>query len=106
MEDPQVRKQFDEARECFIERAKEDKRVLAIIIYGSIAYDAVTERSNINAYVIVEEGQHRSARLVEYGVPIDVYIYNKNDFLRTVQHPRGRGIWQVLTNSKLVFSRD
>lgn len=58
MEDPQVRKQFDEALTRFIERTKEDKRVLAIIIYGSMAYDEVTERSNINAYVLVEEGQH------------------------------------------------
>ncbi|MFW9809892.1 MAG: hypothetical protein ACFFE6_11010 [Candidatus Thorarchaeota archaeon] len=106
MEDPQVRKMFDEALSRFIEQAKEDSRVLAIIIYGSMAYDEVTERSNINAYVIVDEGQHRTARLVEYGVPIDVGIYNKNEFMRRIQHTRGRGIWQVLTYSKLVFSRD
>ena len=54
MEDPQVRKQFNEALTRFIERAKEDKRVLAIIVYGSMAYDEVTERSNINAHVIVD----------------------------------------------------
>jgi predicted nucleotidyltransferase len=106
MENPQVRKQFDEALTRFINRAKEDNRVLAIIVYGSMAYDEVTERSNINAYIIVDEGQHRTARLVEYDVPIDVEIYSRNEFLRRIQHPRGRGIWQVLTYSKLVFSRD
>jgi predicted nucleotidyltransferase len=106
MEDPRVRKQFDEALTAFIERTKEDKRVLAIIIYGSMAYDEVTERSNINAYVLVDEGQHRTARLVEYGIPIDVQIFNKNEFLRRIRHPGGRGMWQVLTYSKLVFSRD
>jgi len=106
MEDPQVRKQFDEALTRFIKQAKEDNRVLAIIVYGSIAYDEVTERSNINAYVIVDDGQQRTARLVEYGIPIDVEIYNKNEFMRRVQHTRGRGIWQILTYSKLVFSRD
>ena len=106
MEDPQVREQFDNALTRVIERAKEDKRVLAIIIYGSIAYDEVTERSNINAYVIVDEGQHRTARLIEYGVPIDVQIYNRNEFMRRVQSPRGRGMLQFLTYSKLIFSRD
>ncbi|MFW9842238.1 MAG: hypothetical protein ACFFES_15175 [Candidatus Thorarchaeota archaeon] len=106
MEDPQVRKQFDDALTRFIERAKEDKRVLAIIIYGSMAYDEVTERSNINAYVIVDEGQHRTSRLVEVGIPIDLEIYNKNEFLRRIQHSIGRGMMQSLSYSKLVFSRD
>ncbi|TFG31380.1 hypothetical protein EU528_06395 [Candidatus Thorarchaeota archaeon] len=106
MEDPLVRKQFDEALTRFIERAKQDKRVLAIIIYGSMVYDEVTERSNINANVIVDEGQYRTARLVELGVPIDVYIFNKNEYMRRIQHPRGRGLLQVHPYSKLVFSRD
>ncbi len=106
MEDPQVRKQFDEALTRFIERAKEDKRVLAIIVYGSMAYDEVTERSNINAHVIVDEGQNRHARLTEFGIPIDVHILGKNGFMRHYSHPRGRGMVQVLAYSKLVFSRD
>ena len=106
MEDPQVRKQFDDALTRFVERAKEDKRVLAIIIYGSMAYDKVTERSNINAQIIIDEGQHRTARLIEFGVPIDVHIISKNAFLRHYSHPSGRGTVQVLSYGKLVFSRD
>ncbi len=106
MEDPQVRKQFDEALSRFIKRAKEDKRVLAIIIFGSMAYDEVTERSNINAHVIVDEGQYRQARLIEYGIPIDVHILNKNAYMRRLYNPRGRGMSQALAYSKLVFSRD
>ncbi|MGY5870907.1 MAG: nucleotidyltransferase domain-containing protein [Candidatus Thorarchaeota archaeon] len=106
MEDSQVKTQFDEALTRFIERAKEDKRILAIIIYGSMAYDEVTERSNINAHVIVDEGQNRHARLTEFGIPIDVHILSKNGFMRHYSHPRGRGMVQVLAYSKLVFSRD
>ncbi|MHA1950432.1 MAG: hypothetical protein ACXAAO_01040 [Candidatus Thorarchaeota archaeon] len=106
MEDPQVRKQFDEALSSFVRRAKLDKRVLAIIGYGSMAYDKITERSNINAYVIVDEGLERSARLIERGVPIDVQIFSKNSFMRRIHRPRGTGMMQVLTYSKLLFSRD
>jgi predicted nucleotidyltransferase len=106
MEDPQVRQQFDDALSSFIERAKQDKRVLAIIVYGSMAYDEVTERSNINIHVIVDEGVFRSARLIECGVPIDVQIFGKNHFMRRIHHPRGRGMLQVLSRSKLVYSHD
>ncbi|MFW9787412.1 MAG: hypothetical protein ACFFE2_08420 [Candidatus Thorarchaeota archaeon] len=106
MEDPQVRKQFDDALSSFIERAKQDSRVLAIILYGSMAYDEVTERSNINAFVIVDEGQYRTTRLIENGVPIDIQVYSRDGFMRRIQSPRGRGALQSLAYSKLVFSRD
>ncbi len=106
MEDPQVRKQYEDAASAFIERAKQDRRVLALIMYGSLAYDEVTDRSNINMVVITDEGQYRTARLIEYGVPIDVEIYSRDGFMRRLQSPRGRGLFQVLSFGKLVFSRD
>ncbi len=107
MEDPRVRKQFEEAISSFVERAKMDKRVLAIILFGSMAYDEVTERSNINMYVITDEGKHRITRLIENGVPIDIRIHNRDDFMRRIQSPRGTTILQFLANkSKLLFSRD
>ncbi len=106
MEDPQVRKQFDDALTSFIERAKQDKRVLAIILYGSMAYDEVTERSNINAFIITDEGQYRTNRLIENGVPIDIQSHSRDGFMRRIQSPRGRGFLQSLAYSKLVFSRD
>jgi predicted nucleotidyltransferase len=106
MEDPQVRKQFDNALISFIERAKQDTRVLAIIVYGSMAYDEVTERSNINTFVITDEGRYRTARLVENGIPIDMQIHSRDGFMRRVQSHRGRGALQFLSYSRLVFSRD
>jgi hypothetical protein len=106
MEDSAIRKQFDEALSSFVERAKQDNKVLAIIVYGRMAYDEVIKQSNINMYVITTEGKHRSTRLVEYGIPIDVEIYNRDEFMRRAQSARGRGILQFLTYSKLVFSRD
>ncbi len=107
MEDPQVRKEYEAAVTSFKERAKQDKRVLAIIMYGSMAYDEVTERSNINMFVITDEGRYHNARLVEHGVPIDVEIYSKDNFMRRIQQPRGTTILQLLAHkSKLLFSRD
>jgi predicted nucleotidyltransferase len=106
MEDPQVRKQYEDAVSSFIARAKQDSRVLAIILFGSLAYDQVTERSNINMIVITDEGRFRTARLVEHGVPIDVEIHSRDGFMRRLQSPRGRSMLQVLSFGKLVFSRD
>ena len=106
LEDPSVRKQFDEALASFIERAKQDTKVLALIVYGSMAYDEVIKQSNINMYVVTTEGKHRSTRLIEHGIPIDVEIYNRNEFMRLTQSARGRGLLQSLSYSKLLFSRD
>jgi len=82
MEDPEVRKQFDKALVLFVKKAKQDKKVLALILYGSLAYDEIVEGSNINIYVITEEGKHRWTRLIENNIPIDIAIYSKNDFQR------------------------
>ncbi len=106
MEDPQVRKRYDDALTSFIERARQDRRVLAMVLYGSMAYDEVTERSNINMYVITDEGHHRTTRMIEYGIPIDAEIYNRDEFMRRIQSAHGRGMLQVLSFGKLVFSRD
>ena len=106
MEDSTVRKQFDEALTSFVERAKQDTKVLALIVFGSMAYDEVIKQSNINMYVVTTEGKHRSTRLIEHGIPIDVEIYNRNEFMRLTQSARGRGLLQSLTYSKLLFSRD
>ncbi|NHJ86147.1 MAG: nucleotidyltransferase domain-containing protein [Asgard group archaeon] len=107
MEDPHVRQQYDAALASFVERAKKDKKVLALILYGSLAYDEIHEGSNINVYVITAEGQHRWTRLIENGIPIDIAIYNENEFKRRVQG-RSASIYyhQFLAYSKLVFSRD
>ncbi|MFW9847675.1 MAG: nucleotidyltransferase domain-containing protein [Candidatus Thorarchaeota archaeon] len=106
MEDPQIRKHYEAAISSFIERAKQDNRVLAIILYGSMAYDEVTERSNINMYVVTDEGQRKSTRVVEHGIPIDLDIFSRDGFMRSIQRQRGRGLLQSLAYSKLVFSRD
>ena len=52
MEDPTIRRQFEVGLEQFVERAKKDNKVLGIILYGSLAYDEVTSRSDINIFVI------------------------------------------------------
>jgi len=106
MEDPAIRKQFEEGLDQFVERAKKDNKVLGVILYGSLAYDEVTSRSNVNIYVITKEGQHKTVRLVENGVPFDVDTYSRDAFIRTVQSRRGVTYHQLLSYSKLLFSCD
>ncbi|HUU77920.1 MAG TPA: hypothetical protein VMX55_06205 [candidate division Zixibacteria bacterium] len=106
MEDPEVRKQFDKALVLFVKKAKQDKKVLALILYGSLAYDEIVEGSNINIYVITEEGKHRWTRLIENNIPIDIAIYSKNDFQRRALGRESVPYNQVLSRSKLLFSRD
>lgn len=106
MEDPKVREQYEIALEQFVTRAKEDSQVLAIILFGSLAYSKIHDRSNINAVVVTKEGRSNYKRFIENGIPIDVGIYNINEFRRRVFGRQRVGYHQSLTKSKLLFSRD
>jgi predicted nucleotidyltransferase len=106
MEDPKVREQFETALELFVNKAKEDKEVLGIILFGSLAYNYVHERSNINVMVVVKEGRSSYKRLVENGVSIDAGVYNINEFRRRIFGRQRVAYHQSLSRSKLLFSRD
>ncbi|MHA1307626.1 MAG: hypothetical protein ACTSQN_10095 [Candidatus Heimdallarchaeota archaeon] len=106
MENPKVREQFEAALDQFVENAKKDSQVIGIILYGSLAYAKVQERSDINVYIITKETKNKSARFTEYGIPISAYILTL-DQLRRRAHGGGRvGTHQVLCRSKLLFSQD
>lgn len=106
MEDPKVREQFEAALEQFVEKAKQDSQVQGIILYGSLAYDKVHERSDINLYVVIKEGKQTTKQFTEFGIPISAYVLTL-DQLRRRAHGRGRvGAHQVLNRGKLLYSRD
>ena len=106
MENPKVRQQFETALEQFVEKAKQDTQVLGIILFGSLAYNYVHERSNINVMVVTKEGNSSYKRLVENGIPIDAGVYNINEFRRRVFGRQRVAYHQSLSRSKLLFSRD
>jgi len=106
MEDSKVREQFEAALDQFVENAKKDSQVIGIILFGSLAYNKVHERSDINVFVVMKQGKQRVVRFTELGIPIAAYILTL-DQLRRRAHGRGRiGNHQLLSRSKLLYSRD
>ena len=106
MEDPKVRAQYEQALEQFVSHTKEDSQVLAIILFGSLAYSQVHDRSNINVMVVTKEGRSGYKRVIENNIPIDIGIYNINSFRRAVFGRRRIAYHQSLSHSKLLFSRE
>ena len=50
-----IKQQFEEALNDFIEKVKEDRNILAVILFGSLSYDTVWEKSDIDLMLITRD---------------------------------------------------
>ena len=65
-----------QALNSFIKRVEKDPHVVAVLLYGSLAYGTVWERSDIDVELIVRDGTEFKGRLVyvidEDGIEINI----------------------------------
>lgn len=53
--DNEVRARFIAAVDSFIEKLKSDPNILAVVVSGSLAYDVVWEKSDVDMTVVVRD---------------------------------------------------
>jgi len=73
-----IKKKFDEALQSFIEHAKEDRSILAAILFGSLIEGNVWEKSDIDIILISndEKNPYKFYWLDENGLNFQVTIYS------------------------------
>lgn len=78
-----IKNLYEEALESFVSKVKQDRNFIAAILYGSLSYDEVWEKSDIDVWLIAREGKkgEESYCLVENGVNIHVAIIPRSQFL-------------------------
>lgn len=100
---------YQQAIESLVEKARQDRRVLAAILYGSLSYDQVWEGSDIDLWLVMTDDKLRenSHCLIENGIIIHANLVNRNQFKRRLQSSQ-QGGWQDFTfaRSTLLFSKD
>ena len=71
-----LRRRYEEALQAFLEKVQLDPYVLAAILFGSLAYDEVWEKSDIDVMLVGREEKNveRSFCLVENGINIHAFI--------------------------------
>lgn len=100
---------FREALQAFIDKIKRDDQVIAAILMGSLSYDQVWEKSDIDLKLIVHEQKLNKSYMcfVENDVPINTSIQTRNEFKRWIERSLQSSMsHSMLIRSTLLFTKD
>jgi RNA polymerase sigma factor (sigma-70 family) len=99
---------FTAALDSFIAKVKQDRYIIAGILYGSLSHDTVWRKSDIDLILIGrEEKPVRSFCLVESGVNIHATLYPRSKFKQALERSlHGSSTHSSFALSTLLFTRD
>jgi predicted nucleotidyltransferase len=84
----ELQERFQEAADSFVAKVKADPNVVAVIICGSLAYDKVWEKSDIDMTLIVRDQTltSNSYCIIEDDITINVNIMIRSSFKRYLEN--------------------
>lgn len=104
-----IEQKYAIALKQFVEKIKRDEQVIAVILLGSLSYDQVWEKSDIDISIIVNEQKlvRKHMCFVENDVLFNAGINTRNDFKRWVEKSLQSSIdHSFLVRGTLLFTRD
>ncbi|WP_342423580.1 helix-turn-helix domain-containing protein [Paenibacillus sp. FSL E2-0178] len=105
----ELKNRYLAATEEFVEKVKDDPNVIAVVLCGSLAYDQVWEKSDIDMDVIVRDQplQQYSYCIIEDGITINVQLYERSRFKRSFERMVGGSIPQsYLAKGHILYTAD
>lgn len=103
-----VRARYERAVETLVARLQQDRTLLAAVLFGSLAYDTVWEKSDIDLTIIGDEKvKPEFFTLTEEGISIHASLVPRSQFKRFCEGAM-QGSFQdsLMARSRLLFSRD
>lgn len=100
---------YKEALRSFVERIRQDDQIIAAILLGSLSYDQVWEKSDIDMKLIVHDQKlvKHSMCFVEDGIPINATIQTRDEFKRWVEKSVSTSFnHSYLLRGTLLFTKD
>jgi hypothetical protein len=97
------------ATDSFINKVKDDPNVVAVIVCGSLAYDQVWEKSDIDMTLVIRDQvlKNDSYCIVEDDITINVQLVVRNSFKRYLDSIRGGSIMHsYFSKGKMVYTTD
>jgi hypothetical protein len=103
-----VRARYERALSILTETLKQDRTILAAILCGSLAYDEVWEKSDIDLLLIGDEThKEKSYTLVEEGVNIHATISPRSAFKKAIEGSLQSSFFHSLfSKSRLLYTHD
>ena len=113
---PTVGDRYQKALETFVDRAKADPYIVAVVLCGSLSHDTVWQKSDIDLLVIekdADKGTHGKGgsaghfALVEDDINIHAIVMPRSGFRRSVEGAiQNSFMHSLLAKSKLVYTND
>ncbi|MCL2664970.1 MAG: nucleotidyltransferase domain-containing protein [Defluviitaleaceae bacterium] len=104
-----VRERYDDAVRKFAGKVKADVNVLAVIVEGSVAYDTVWHKSDIDITVVVRDQNLTTYEysVEENGIILNAAIMTRTSFMRSINRANGASFMNsIYALSKIVYSTD
>ena len=100
---------FNQALDSFVNKVKQDRNVLAAILYGSLSHDQVWAKSDIDVMLIGrdEKKGEKHFALIENGVNIHASLIPRSKFRRQLEGAlQGSFFHSSFSKSTLLYSTD
>lgn len=104
-----VRERYRDAVNSFIDKIRDDQNVIAVILCGSLSYDTVWEKSDIDMTVIVRDQKllNKSYCIVEDGIIINAALIQRSDFRRGMEKALGGSFTHsYFSKGQIIYTTD
>lgn len=108
-EQAELRSRYQNAVDQFIDKLRDDTNIIAAIISGSVAYDVLWEKSDVDMTLVVRDQKLSSNTLsiVEDGITFNIYLVQRSMFKRGMERSIGGSFLQsYVAKGKLVYTTD
>jgi hypothetical protein len=110
MKDGSIQQKFTDALDALVEQVKEDRSVLAALLCGSLSYDAVWARSDIDLVLVtIDDKKVEKTGLALYadGVNVHAFLMPRADFRKTVEGSLHNSFMHsLLAKGRLLYTHD
>jgi len=104
-----IKERFMAALDSFVNKISDDPNVIAVIISGSLSYDLVWEKSDIDMTLIIRDQilKNDSYCIIEDGITINVSLMVRSTFKRGMERNIGGSFSQsYFSKGKMVYTTD
>lgn len=105
----EIQQRYEAALEALVGKLRQDPSILAAILMGSLAYDTVWQKSDIDLMLVTQEGKLKSETftLVEDDITIHAYLQTRSGFKREMEGALDSSfLHSLLMKGRLLFTRD
>lgn len=100
---------YNAALESFVNKVKQDRNIIAVMLFGSLSYDTVWHKSDIDIILITRQEKQpgQFLALVENGVNIHAMIHSRNKFKQAIEGTLQNSFFHsTFAKSTLLYTTD